>query len=217
MKTERMDCMGQRYLGCGMADAALELHGTPGNALGAYLDGGRIEVFGNAQDATGDTMNGGTIVIHGSCGDAAGYAMRGGSIFVRGDVGYRAGVHMKAYADKSPTLVVGGTAGCFLGEYQAGGSILVLNLDDRTQPVGDFAAVGMYGGSILLRAAQAPAGLPAQVTARPADSWALSRARAPLEAFCACFGLDAKPILACDFIEITPDTSNPYKQMYVSV
>ena len=66
-------------------------------------------------------MNDGTIIVHGSIGDAAGYAMRGGEIFVRGSAGYRAGVHMKAYEDKLPVMVIGGCAGSFLGEYQAGG------------------------------------------------------------------------------------------------
>jgi glutamate synthase domain-containing protein 3 len=33
---------------------------------------------------------------------------------------------MKAYQDKIPILVIGGTAGSFLGEYQAGGLIIVL-------------------------------------------------------------------------------------------
>ena len=75
----------------------LSIHGIPGNALGAYLNGAEIKVFGNAQDAVGDTMNAGTILIHGSIGDTAGYAMRGGKIYVRGSAGYRAGIHMKEY------------------------------------------------------------------------------------------------------------------------
>ena len=116
-------CLGQRYIGSGLADKTLLVGGIPGNALGAYLDGGTIVTEGNAQDAAGDTMNDGAIIIHGSCGDGAGYAMRGGKIYIHGDVGYRAGIHMKAYRGKLPVLVVGGTAGSFLGEYQAGGVI----------------------------------------------------------------------------------------------
>mgnify|MGYP002508793462 CR=1 FL=1 len=57
-----------------------------------------------------------------------GYAMRGGKIFVKGNAGYRAGIHMKAYEEKKPVMVIGGTAGSFLGEYQAGGVIVVLGL-----------------------------------------------------------------------------------------
>ena len=73
-------CLGQRFIAAGMKRRKLEIHGIPGNALGAYLDGADIEVFGNAQDAVGDTMNAGSIVIHGSIGDTAGYAMRGGDL-----------------------------------------------------------------------------------------------------------------------------------------
>ena len=115
------NCCGQRFLAAGMAGREITVRGVPGNALGAFLNGARIFVEGNAQDAVGDTMNDGVIAIAGSVGDAAGYAMRGGRIYIRGDAGYRAGIHMKAYEDKVPVMVIGGCAGSFLGEYQAGG------------------------------------------------------------------------------------------------
>lgn len=60
-------------------------------------------------------MNGGSIVVRGSVGDTAGYAMRGGEIYVQGNAGYRAGIHMKAYQDQQPVIVIGGRAGSFLG------------------------------------------------------------------------------------------------------
>ena len=121
---------GQRFIAAGTSDQELTIEGIPGNALGAYLNGGTVTGEGSAQDAVGDTMNAGTIVVHGSIGDAAGYAMRGGKIYVRGNAGYRAGIHMKAYREKVPLMVIGGRAGSFLGEYQAGGVIIVLNLDE---------------------------------------------------------------------------------------
>ena len=83
------DAMGQRYIGCGVAGKTITVEGTPGNALGAYLDGSTIIVHGNGQDAIGDTMNNGEIFIHGNCGDTTGYAMRSGKIFVKGNAGYR--------------------------------------------------------------------------------------------------------------------------------
>lgn len=58
-------------------------------------------------------------------------------ILVEGNVGYRAGIHMKAYKDQVPVLVVGGEAGSFLGEYQAGGYVVVLGLNTTGRaPVG---------------------------------------------------------------------------------
>ena len=145
-------CCGQRFIAAGMADKAITIEGVPGNALGAYLNGASITVCGNAQDAVGDTMNAGEIVVHGSIGDAAGYAMRGGRIFIRDSAGYRAGIHMKAYKDKIPLMVIGGAAGSFLGEYQAGGVIVVLGLHTDGRPlVGNFPCTGMHGGKLFLR------------------------------------------------------------------
>lgn len=71
-------CFGERFIGSGASSKIITVNGTPGNALGAYLDGATIIVNGNAQDAVGDTMNDGKIIIHGSAGDVLGYAMRGG-------------------------------------------------------------------------------------------------------------------------------------------
>ena len=141
------ECCGQRYIAAGMSHKSITISGVPGNALGAYLNGAVITVNANAQEAVGDTMNAGKIVVHGNIGDAAGYAMRGGKIFVRGNAGYRAGIHMKAYEEKKPLMVIGGRAGSFLGEYQAGGVIVVLGLGAKDQEiVGNFPCTGMHGG-----------------------------------------------------------------------
>lgn len=134
-----------------MRNKKIDISGTPGNVLGAYFDGGEITVEGNAQDAVGDTMNAGKIVIHGNVGDAVGYAMRGGAIYIKGNAGYRAGIHMKAYREKIPVIVIGGAAGSFLGEYQAGGIIIALGIDIKGDIVGNFPCTGMHGGRMLLR------------------------------------------------------------------
>lgn len=120
---------GQRYIGTGLkAPLEIKVYGVPGNDLGAFMDGQRIFVYGNAQDGCGNTMNDGLIVVHGDVGDVAGYAMRGGKIFVEGNAGFRVGVHMKEYGSRKPIIVIGGKAGGFLGEYMAGGIMLVLGL-----------------------------------------------------------------------------------------
>ena len=136
-------CCGQRFIAAGMDRKRITIDGIPGNALGAYLNGATIAVHGNAQDAVGDTMNAGAILIYGNTGDAAGYAMRGGKIYVKGNAGYRAGIHMKEYQEKVPVMIIGGTAGSFLGEYQAGGRILVLNLLESGRNIaGNFPCGG---------------------------------------------------------------------------
>lgn len=143
---ELNEVFAQRYLGSALPEGkSLLIDGTPGNDLGCYMDGGYVEVFGNAQDQIGNTMNAGKIVVHGRCGDAAGYAMRGGAIFVRDDCGWRVGIHMKQYESKCPCVVIGGNAGSFLGEYLAGGVILLMGT------AGEYLATGMHGGVVYLR------------------------------------------------------------------
>lgn len=210
-------CLGQRFIGAGLERGSISISGIPGNALGAYLNGAAIAVEGNAQDAVGDTMNAGSIVIHGSAGDAAGYAMRGGTIYIQGDAGYRAGVHMKAYGDRVPVMVIGGRAGSFLGEYQAGGRIVVLGLTGRERPiVGNFPCTGMHGGAVYLRSDCRDILFPGQVTARRAGPEDLAQIRPSVETFCRLFGKNAEEILDAPFTVVTPDSQNPYRQMYVA-
>ncbi|MBQ6922345.1 MAG: glutamate synthase [Clostridia bacterium] len=208
-------CLGQRFIGAGLSDKALTIYGTPGNALGAYLNGATITVFGNTQDAVGDTMNDGKIVVHGNIGDATGYAMRGGKIFVKGNAGYRAGIHMKAYKDKIPALVIGGYAGSFLGEYQAGGIIIVLGLNVEKSIVGNFPCTGMHGGKMILRSNCKGVSFPKNVHAEKATKDDLDGIYPYIREFCDCFGFDVNEILNAEFTVITPDSNNPYKQMYV--
>lgn len=206
---------GQRYLGCGTSGRHFTLYGTPGNGLGQYLNGSVIEVLGNAQEATGDTMNAGRIIIHGSCGDAAGYGMRGGCIFIKNDCGYRGGIHMKAYQDQHPVLVIGGKAGSFLGEYQAGGLILVLGIGASGQyPASFYCGTGMHGGKIILRCDEAPFGLPRQVMVREADAQALAEIAPYIQDYCKYFGGDAQTLCSQKYFVLSPNPDAGYHQLY---
>lgn len=206
---------GQRFIGTALKEKSLTINGTPGNAMGAYLDGGKISVFGNAQDATGDTMNAGKIVIHGNAGDALGYAMRGGEIYVKGDSGYRTGIHMKEYKNKKPTIVIGGKAGSFLGEYLAGGLIVVLGINaENESPVGNFTGTGMHGGKIFIRSKNEPANLPVQVTAKPAQKDDLLEIKPFVAEFAENFEMNAEEILNAQFYVLKPNAKNPYKAIY---
>jgi Glutamate synthase domain 3 len=210
------DCCGQRFIGCGLNSKSITIEGTPGNALGAYLDGAVIKVNGNAQDAVGDTMNDGKIVVYGNAGDALGYAMRGGGIFVRGNAGYRTGIHMKQYMDKKPAIVVGGSVGSFLGEYLAGGLIVVLGIGINRVPVGNFTGTGMHGGKIFIRTDKEITGLPAQVTADVASHEDLFEIEHLIFEFSAYFGMDAEKLMKDRYYVLSPDAKNPYKQLYVT-
>lgn len=214
---EISSCLGQRFIAAGLSDKKIIINGIPGNALGAYLNGATIEVMGNAQDAVGDTMNDGEIVVHGNIGDAAGYAMRGGKIFVKGNAGYRGGIHMKAYQKKQPYLIIGGNSGSFLGEYQAGGTIIVLGLTANDKPiVGNFTATGMHGGKMFLRSDCKGIKFPNQVSTRKANTDDLKEIENTIAEFCQYFGYNKNEILSSEFTVVTPDSKNPYKQMYMA-
>jgi len=212
-KFEIKNALGQRFIAAGLGKATVDIYGVPGNALGAYMDGAEITVHGNAQDAVGDTMNSGKIIVHGLCGDTVGYAMRGGEIYIKGNTGYRSGVHMKQYMDKKPVLVIGGRTGSFLGEYLAGGLIIVLGLCEQERIIGNFCGTGMHGGKIILRKTSYEPAFPPQVHVEPAD---LTDAKPYIEKYCEYFGVDPTPILAREYIELTPNSSNPYKELYVA-
>lgn len=209
------NCIGQRFIACGRHDNNITIFGTPGNALGAYLDGADITVHGNAQDAMGDTMNDGRIVVHGSVGDAAGYAMRGGEIYIRDNAGYRAGIHMKAYADKLPVMVIGGRCGSFLGEYQAGGVIIVLGRYSEAPLVGYFCGTGMHGGKMYLRSDEMNIKLPAQVRVEEAAQADMEEIKNYISTYCKLFDADFDEIYGSKFYVLTPNSANPYKQLYV--
>lgn len=209
---------GQRYIGCGLGEPfRFDIYGTPGNDLGAFLDGAQITVYGNCQDATGNTMNRGRIVIHGAASDTAGYAMRSGEIFIRGNAGYRVAIHMKQYGEEIPVVVVGGKTGSFLGEYMAGGIVLVLGLgvENLAEITGNYCATGMHGGTIYIRGdipdyKLAYAMLKERVT--EADQ---AKIRPLLEKYTELFGIPTKDMDLSEFIRIRPQTTRPYGNMYV--
>jgi len=211
---------GQRYIADGIErPVSITIHGVPGNDLGAFMDGPSVVVRGNAQDVIGNTMNGGKIVIHGHAGDVLGYGMRGGKILVRGDVGYRVGIHMKAYRSQVPVLIVGGTTADFLGEYMAGGILVVLGLTGRQgQPVvGDYCATGMHGGMIYLRGGVDPSRIAGDhVAVREATDDDLRELRPHLAEYCAEFGCDVEAIMARSFLRLAPFSHRPYAGKYAA-
>lgn len=209
---------GQRYIGSSLADKHLVIKGTAGNALGCFLNGGTITIHGNCQDAVGDTMNDGKIIVHGSCGDGTGYAMRGGAIYIRDSAGYRSGIHMKAYGEKQPLLIIGERAGSFLGEYQAGGTIIVLGMHQGGKPpVGYFCGTGMHGGTMYLRCDTLPTSLPEQVAFRDATEFDRHILSGLLDEYCRIFSFDKKALLASHFFVLQANSATPYRMLYTHV
>ena len=207
------DVRAQRYLGCALpAGKRLEIHGTPGNDLACFMDGGTVEVLGNAQDQVGNTMNAGEVIVHGRCGDAAGYAMRGGRVFIRDGCGWRAGIHMKAYDARQPVVVVGKDAGSFLGEYMAGGVFVVLG------ETGDYLARGMHGGVIYLRRPPRAGALSDEVVLSRVDDADLAVLGPLLAEYDRLFASELGYRVseeAPGFLRVAPASSRPYASLYV--
>ncbi|MFA6866265.1 MAG: glutamate synthase [Clostridia bacterium] len=209
------NCLGERFIGAGLSNYKINIEGIPGNALGSYLDGAEIYVDGNVQDAVGDTMNNGKIIVNGNAGDALGYAMRGGKIFIKGNSGYRTGVHMKEYKDIKPTIIIGGTCGSFLGEYQAGGIIVVLNLNNEKNILEPFAGTGIHGGKIFVRTEELNYEFAKQITANISSPEELKEINEELIEFCDIFGYNYNDVINQKFWIIKPNMKNPYTKMYV--
>jgi len=216
-RIELRNVYGQRYIGTDLnVPVEIEIFGTPGNDLGAFMNGPRITVRGNAQDGCGNTMNEGEIIIHGHAGDIIGLAARGGKIFVREDVGYRAGIHMKEYQDRKPALVIGGTAQDFVGEYMAGGVLILLglNLKEGENHKANFIGTGMHGGVIYLRGSVEEYQLGKEVGVAPLEEADLEVLKQLVGEFAAHFGYDAGEILKHKFIKLFPRWLRPYGRLY---
>jgi glutamate synthase domain-containing protein 3 len=208
---------GQRYIGTDLKKPiSIEIFGTPGNDLGAFMDGPRITVHGNAQDGCGNTMNDGEIIVHGHAGDIIGLSARGGKIFVREDVGYRAGIHMKEYEDKKPALVIGGTAQDFLGEYMAGGTLILLGLNLKKGEThrANFIGTGMHGGVIYLRGEVHDFQVGKEVGVTEPEEEDHRVLRSLIGEFAALFGYDAEEILQYRFTKLFPRWLRPYGRLY---
>jgi glutamate synthase domain-containing protein 3 len=216
-RVELKNIYGQRYIGTDLdKPIEIEILGTPGNDLGAFMDGPRITVHGNAQDGCGNTMNGGEIIVHGHAGDILGLSARGGKIFVRDDVGYRAGIHMKEYQDKNPAVVIGGTAQDFLGEYMAGGILILLglNLGRGERHKARFVGTGMHGGAIYIRGNIEEHQLGKEVGTAPLEEKDYQLLQKLVGEFAAHFGYETGEILKHDFIKLFPRWLRPYGRLY---
>ncbi|MBI2850204.1 MAG: hypothetical protein HYX80_04070 [Chloroflexi bacterium] len=216
-KVELYNVCGQRYIGTDLnRPIQIDIYGTPGNDLGAFMNGPKIVVHGNAQDGCGNTMNEGEIIVHGHAGDVLGLSARGGKIFVRDYVGYRAGIHMKEYKEKKPTLVIGGTAQDFAGEYMAGGVLVLLglNLAEGEKHKAKYIGTGMHGGVIYLRGEVEKYQLGPEVGVAELDEKDNQVLRTLVGEFAGHFGYPADKILNHKFMKLYPRFLRPYGRLY---
>lgn len=210
---------GQRYIGCAVdAGKTVEVHGTPGNDMACYLNGGRIVVYGNCQDAVGNTMNGGEIIVHGHAGDAMGYGMRDGQIYIQNNVACRGGIHMKEFEQMKPVLVIGKNAGSFLGEYMAGGTIVLLGLGMKRgeKLFGTHCASGMHGGKIFVRGSFPKEHISANIKVTALSAEDKKELVGYVKKYCKYFDADFDEVMSKPFKKLIPATSRPYANLYTA-
>ena len=208
--------LGQRFIGDGIRgdDVTITINGVPGGDLAMFMSGPTIVVNGNADHAPGNTMDNGRIVIHGSAGDAVGHSMRGGRMYVRDNIGYRGGIHMKQFQEKRPVIVVGGSARAFLGEYMAGGLIIVLGLDGVAPVSERGVGSGIHGGEIIVRGSIDKVFLGGGADQKKLTKEQKEGIRPILEDFVRTFTIDPEPVFSAEYSRITPASKRPFASKY---
>ena len=154
--------------------------------------------------------------MHGSAGDITGFSARGGEIYIKGDVGYRIGIHMKEYKGTRPTLVIGGTAQDFLGEYMAGGVLIVLGLDfgKDDHHRANFIGTGMHGGVIYIRGKMEDHQLGKEVSQLGINDEDRGVLEKYVSKFANYFGYSDEDILSAEFTKLLPLSHRPYDRLY---
>jgi glutamate synthase domain-containing protein 3 len=208
--------LGQRFIADGLRGdgVTITINGVPGGDLGMFMSGPTLIIHGNADHAPGNTMDRGCIVIHGSAGDAVGHSMRGGRIYVRDDIGYRGGIHMKQYVEKRPVLVVGGSARAFMGEYMAGGLLVVLGLTGIPPLSERGVGSGIHGGEIFVRGNVPDSILGVGAKQKPASDDEKHTIAPVVRDYASRFSLDPAPLLASDYTRIVPASTRPFANKY---
>jgi glutamate synthase domain-containing protein 1/glutamate synthase domain-containing protein 3 len=161
------NCIGQRYLGCGLGPetggVTIDVYGSSGDYLASGIDGLTMTVHGNAQDQLGQIIKTGKLVIHGDVGQTFMYGAKGGSVYVLGNAAGRPLINSVG----RPKVVINGTCLDFLaesfmaGDPHHGGGFVVLNgvkFDDDGQLVPlpePYPGCNLFslasGGAIFLR------------------------------------------------------------------
>jgi glutamate synthase domain-containing protein 3 len=208
--------LGQRFIGDGLRGdgVTITLNGVPGGDLAMFMSGPTIIVHGNADHAPGNTMDQGKVIIHGSAGDAVAHSMRGGRVYVRDNIGYRGGIHMKQYEGKRPILVVGGSARAFLGEYMAGGLLIVLGLNSLTPVSERGIGSGIHGGEIIIRGTVDEKNLGVGAKQQPVTIKEREAILPVIMDFAQAFGIDPSCFRTDTYTRIVPASARPFANKY---
>jgi len=110
-------------------DVIIDIYGTPGEYLGAFMQGGLIRVHANSQNFTAMGIHHGEIQVFGNAGKVCGYASKGGKVTILGDINDRAWTNSVNDARcQSLEVNIFGTASKYAGESLMGGNFLFMGL-----------------------------------------------------------------------------------------
>lgn len=134
------------YIGHGMTDGSITVHGDVGSYLGFAMKKGSLQVHGSADAFAASGLAGGQILINGNAGDFLAAAipgdrkgMRGGIVIVKGNAGDRVGDQMRR-----GILLIEGNAGDYCASRMLAGTIGVMG------SVGNYIGYGMRRGTVML-------------------------------------------------------------------
>lgn len=134
------------YIGQGLLEGRITVHGDVGSYLGFGMKKGSIQVHGSADAFVASGLAGGQILIDGNAGDFLGAAipgdrkgMRGGLVIVRGNAGDRVGDQMRR-----GIVLIEGDVGRYCASRMLAGTIGVLG------KTGEYLGYGMRRGTVML-------------------------------------------------------------------
>lgn len=125
---------------------------------------------------------------------------------------------MKEFHELLPVVVIGGVAGAFLGEYMAGGILIVLGLDNSGKAADCRTALVppvCTGGRIFIRGEVPQENISEHITAvKELDSRDTDELQRHVRAYCEKFGKSFDEIMSVPFTKLVPTTSRPYANLY---
>jgi glutamate synthase domain-containing protein 3 len=125
---------------------------------------------------------------------------------------------MKEFRDMKPVLVIGSCAGSFLGEYMAGGTIVLLGLNLRhgEKLFGTHCASGMHGGKMFVRGSFPKENLSPNIKITNLTQQDRKELEEYVRKYCRYFEADYDEIMKKPFRKLVPETSRPYANLYTA-
>ena len=116
--------------------------------------------------------------------------------------------------EKRPILVVEGSVHAFLGEYMAGGLLIVLGLNGQAPVAERGVGSGIHGGEIFVRGIVEDKYLGVGARQSPATAEQMAMIRPVIEDFAHSFGIDPCTVLSAPYSRIAASSARPFASKY---